>query len=158
MDEIDYFFFFKRKVAPHSHDTICHNWASITWLGNIYKGELCLDLDQWKSHRMIFNRNLIKNQMFLFQENALQCWCRLIQVGMSQCFLGPLTLITRFMGPIWGPSGADRTQMGPMLAPWTLLSGLLCLTFYWLLQKGQISETAVSFYCLAHSNYISCAD
>ena len=24
---------------------------------------------------------------------------------------------------IWGPSGADRTQVGPMLAPWTLLSG-----------------------------------
>ena len=24
------------------------------------------------------------------------------------------SLITRFMGPIWGPSGADRTQVGPM--------------------------------------------
>ena len=33
------------------------------------------------------------------------------------------TLIARFMGPTWGPSGADRTQVGPMLAPWTLLSG-----------------------------------
>ena len=31
--------------------------------------------------------------------------------------------IARFMGPTWGPSGADRTQMGPMLAKWTLLSG-----------------------------------
>ena len=28
------------------------------------------------------------------------------------------------MGPAWGPSGADRTQVGPMLAPWTLLSGI----------------------------------
>ena len=36
------------------------------------------------------------------------------------------SLIKRFMGPTWGPSGADRTQVGPMLAPWTLLSGLLC--------------------------------
>ena len=35
------------------------------------------------------------------------------------------TLIARFMGPTWGPSGADRTQVGPMLAPWTLLSGIL---------------------------------
>ena len=34
-------------------------------------------------------------------------------------------LITRFMGPKWGPSGADRTQVGPMLAPWTLLSGTI---------------------------------
>ena len=33
------------------------------------------------------------------------------------------TLIARFMGPTWGPSEADRTQVGPMLAPWTLLSG-----------------------------------
>ena len=33
------------------------------------------------------------------------------------------TLLARFMGPTWGPSGADRTQVGPMLAPWTLLSG-----------------------------------
>ena len=32
-------------------------------------------------------------------------------------------LIARFMGPTWGPSGTDRTQVGRMLAPWTLLSG-----------------------------------
>ena len=33
-------------------------------------------------------------------------------------------LISRFMGPIWVPSVTDRTQVGPMLAPWTLLSGV----------------------------------
>ena len=33
------------------------------------------------------------------------------------------TLIARFMRSTWGPSGADRTQVGPMLAPWDLLSG-----------------------------------
>ena len=31
--------------------------------------------------------------------------------------------IAKCMGPTWGPSGADRTQVGPMIAPWTLLSG-----------------------------------
>ena len=41
--------------------------------------------------------------------------------------MGYIPLIARFMGPIWGPPGADRTQMGPMLAPWTLLSGSLLL-------------------------------
>ena len=35
----------------------------------------------------------------------------------------PLSLRARFMGPTWGPSGADMTQVGPMLAPWPLLSG-----------------------------------
>ena len=34
------------------------------------------------------------------------------------------SVIARLMGPAWGPSGADRTQVGPMLAPWTLLSGI----------------------------------
>ena len=34
------------------------------------------------------------------------------------------SLIARFMGPTWGPSGADRTQVGPMLDTWTLLSGV----------------------------------
>ena len=33
--------------------------------------------------------------------------------------------VARFMGSTWGPSGADRTQVGPMLAPWALLSGRL---------------------------------
>ena len=27
------------------------------------------------------------------------------------------------MGPTWGPPGSCRPQIGPMLAPWTLLSG-----------------------------------
>ena len=34
-----------------------------------------------------------------------------------------MTQITKFMGPTWGPPGSCRPQMGPMLAPWTLLSG-----------------------------------
>ena len=34
------------------------------------------------------------------------------------------SLIAKFMGPLWGPPGSCRPQMGPMLAPWTLLSGL----------------------------------
>ena len=35
-----------------------------------------------------------------------------------------ITQISKFMGPTWGRHGADRTQAAPMLAPWTLLSGL----------------------------------
>ena len=34
-----------------------------------------------------------------------------------------LYLKARFMGSTWGPPGADRTQVGPMWATWTLLSG-----------------------------------
>ena len=31
--------------------------------------------------------------------------------------------IAKYMGPTWGPPGSFRPQVGPMLAPWTLLSG-----------------------------------
>ena len=33
------------------------------------------------------------------------------------------TQIARFMRPTWGPSAADRTQVGPVLAPWTCYLG-----------------------------------
>ena len=42
---------------------------------------------------------------------------------MSVLPLAMATLIARFMGPTWGSSETDRAQVGPMLAPWTLLSG-----------------------------------
>ena len=32
--------------------------------------------------------------------------------------------IANFMGPTWGPAGSCGPQMGPMLAPWTLLPGI----------------------------------
>ena len=37
------------------------------------------------------------------------------------------SLIARFMGPKWDPSGADRTQVGLMLAPRSLVSGSMFL-------------------------------
>ena len=36
-----------------------------------------------------------------------------------------VSLIARFMRPTWGPTGSDRTQVGAMLAPWSLLSGMV---------------------------------
>ena len=48
------------------------------------------------------------------------------------------------MGPTWGPSGADRTQVGPMLAQWTLLSGIIVAV---------ISVTEQSWYWMISMNY-----
>ena len=44
------------------------------------------------------------------------------------------------MGPTWGPSGGDRTQVGPLLAPWTLLSVNCLIHRIWLLSQHQISK------------------
>ena len=44
--------------------------------------------------------------------------------------------IARFLWPTWGPPGSCRSQMGPMLATGTLLSGTLC----WYLQAALIAR------------------
>ena len=57
---------------------------------------------------------------------SLPDWCRIrTQAEMLWHRSRTASPIARFMGPTWGPSGADRTQVGPMLAPLTSLSGLL---------------------------------
>ena len=43
---------------------------------------------------------------------------------MQWILSGEWSQIAKFMGPAWGPPGSCRSQMGPMLAPWTLLSGI----------------------------------
>ena len=52
-----------------------------------------------------------------------------------------ITLIARFMGPTWGPSGADRTQVGPMLAPWSLLSGAWMLMPWYSTSSARLSSS-----------------
>ena len=47
---------------------------------------------------------------------------------MPQNTVQTITLIASFMGPTWGPPEADRTQVGPLLATRTLLSGLHNIT------------------------------
>ena len=55
-------------------------------------------------------------------------------------------LIAGFMGPTWGPSGAYRTQVGPMLAPWTLLSGCT--------YKGGLKPSIKKIISILHMTFI----
>ena len=61
------------------------------------------------------------------QEQQVLCLAKSLWHQIDNCFTETDThaLIAMFMGPTWGPSGSDRTQVGPMLAPWILLSGML---------------------------------
>ena len=47
--------------------------------------------------------------------------------GLRRRQTSAVTQIAMFMGPTWGPPGSCRPQMCPMLAPWTLLSGIQTL-------------------------------
>ena len=93
-------------------------WWSVGWsvtlliwkLSNISSRSGFLILQFW-SHRLrivlfiawIWHASKVGYQLFCF-------------AGRSQ--------IAQFMGPTWGSSGADRTQVGPTMAPRTLLSGV----------------------------------
>ena len=54
---------------------------------------------------------------------AIYTWFRIAMPLWHHNYTSVSTLIARFMWPPCGPSGADRTQLGAMLAPGTLLSG-----------------------------------
>ena len=49
--------------------------------------------------------------------------CISVSVSLTTYILGMDAQISKFMGPTWGPPGSSRPQIGPMLVPWTLLSG-----------------------------------
>ena len=51
-----------------------------------------------------------------FWDFILSLWKFLSEVKASQ--------IAKFTGRTWGPPGSCRPKMGPMWAPWTLLSGM----------------------------------
>ena len=63
--------------------------------------------------------------------------------SVRHCCCNECTQITKFMGPTWGPPGSCRSQMGPMLAPWTLLSGLR-IVIVWYRPLSPISLIVVS--------------
>ena len=68
---------------------------------------------------------------------------------------------SKVRGADMGPSGADRTQVGPMLAPWTLLSGYCLVTVlssYWerrSLYWNWFCSWYVSLYYLLPGDYVS---
>ena len=61
--------------------------------------------------------------------------------------------IAKFMGPTWGPPGSCRPQVGPKLAPWTLLSGLLSLSdaIWW--HRTWLTLVQVMAHCLTAPSY-----
>ena len=61
-----------------------------------------------------------------------------------------LPLIARFMGPTWSPSGADRTQVGPMLAH------ELCYLGHVLKLRWMILHIFHYFQCI-QSKFVSCS-
>ena len=96
----------------------------------IFHNKLIYDMQRWPwmvEISMIFNVGQCEPQLTVEPIVPLPVICDAMSPMLNQRYAYAVnkkpTLIARFMGPTWDPSGADRTQVGPMLAPWTLLSG-----------------------------------
>ena len=90
----------------------------------------------WKMVNSHWMRNLLSSDCFLINllkeyltlYGSLHYWethYKLIRSKAFVVFQGPpvRAQIAKFMGPTWDPPGSCRPQVGPMLAPWSLLSG-----------------------------------
>ena len=100
----------------------------------------------WKGQFLIISPHIISTltPTLVFKDNrimpSLPHWSQGM-LAASKARYRPVTmstsaLITRFMGPKWGPPWADRTQVGLMLAPWTFA--------VWVVTSKQMAETAKS--------------
>ena len=89
--------------------------------------KVCKTCETNKTHNIHCATNSTEHRIFPFyyhgckgkHDTCIWIWHWQVQNNTNT------SLIARFMGPTWGPSGAARTQFGPMLAPWTFLSGML---------------------------------
>ena len=95
----------------------------------------CLILWMWSSLYAVFEEKIqsffliLKVWSLLYPyifQDLYRISCILIDIRLNEYFAYPVRpQIAKFMGPIWGPPGSCRPQMGPMWIPWTLLSGTL---------------------------------
>ena len=91
------------------------------WYTRYIKARLKSNLYIWQQQILIFRYIHTHTSKVL-----IACLC--ITQNIYYNIVGPdeyysSTQIAKFMGPTWGPPGSCWPQMGPMLAPWTLLSG-----------------------------------
>ena len=101
-------------------------WQLLVWITHIKCGI------EKKIHRCAEGSQVwywICNNKWVFITCDITCnlyfWVSGTQVDCNDSVIKSscTTQIARFTWPTWGPPGADRSQVGPMLAPWTLLSG-----------------------------------
>ena len=141
-----------RATCPFATNVFCYcaineglglNTWSIFWMQGfgilVTPDRLSFYLQKWYICNFKFARRntdqCIYSLLAIYQADDLIEWLGIsLECKGTQAFISDAqiviilkaSLIARFMGPTWGPSGADRTQVGPMMAPWTLLSGMVC--------------------------------
>ena len=100
---------YESKVIKKFDNFICHFHMVVNWVDNMYSVSFFI----WVVILGFLDRNV------------LYLWIPLSKWNASAFYIGNI-----FMGSTWGPPGSCRPQMGPMLSPWTLLSGIISPCYY----------------------------
>ena len=111
-------------LSPGRRQAIIWTNAEILSIGPLGTNfsEISIEINTFSFKKMRLKVSSAKWRPFCLGLNVLSAMSSSINTNDP---IANTSLIARFMGPAWGPSGADRTQVGPMLAPWTLLSGVV---------------------------------
>ena len=106
---------------------VCHRsgecWNVVNWPLGTNFSEILLDM-----YTFSFRKTHLKMPSGKWHfVSAPMYWVLVYSQGVRTSSVSPVwplvAQIAKFMEPTWGPPGSCRPQMGPMLAPWTLLSG-----------------------------------
>ena len=117
----------RKYIHIHIYQWVAHICAVSIYI-HIYTSKwysICQETATMTSHERLFVQQLVQTSN---NENKAPQYHPFVR--KTRQWAAITSLIARFVGPIWGLSGADRTQMGPMLAPWTLLSGTVMIKKY----------------------------
>ena len=90
---------------------------------------------KWIAMNVRFFTTGIVNECFMNNsQDLLQYHVQISVADILSLYINH-TQIAKSMGPTWGPPGTCWPQMGPMLAPWTLLS------WKWLVIEPQVMDS-----------------
>ena len=122
------------SFLPMHDDRISTNYWSLFLLGCIIHSvfisshQLFISLWSWEipliNHLVSQEMGYVKITSLWFSTDVISSDAK-FTLGIRENILSFVmtSQIAKFMGPTWGPPGSCRPQIGPMLAPWTLLSG-----------------------------------
>ena len=121
---------FKSSHLPNStilaklYDMLSFTWSNIFDMKWQFFFMTRLETECWSSHAWCAWCHMRSTKFQLIESHSYK-YITITTIWIGCCISRAQSQISKFMGPTWGPPGSFRPQMGPMLAPWTLLSGMV---------------------------------
>ena len=104
-------------------------WLPHCWRTGVTTVVLWLIGESYCGTDELASQQIPSDRLLWYIHQTLSLLIDILSMSIRGSLLSGRPLIARFMEPTWGTSGANRTQEGPLLAPWTLLSGVIHRAF-----------------------------